>query len=92
MSIKLGIVMDPIEDITFKKDTSIALLDAAQRKGWELYYMEQADLTIEQGRAMASMAKLSVEMNPEKWFEKGEEIYQPLSELDVVLMRTDPPI
>jgi len=91
MSIKLGIVMDPIEDITFKKDTSIALLDAAQRKGWELYYMEQADLTIEQGRAMASMTKLSVEMNPEKWFEKGEEIYQPLSELDVVLMRTDPP-
>lgn len=91
MSIKLGIVMDPIEDITFKKDTSIALLDAAQRKGWELYYMEQADLTIEQGRAMASMTKLSVEMNPEKWFEKGADVYQPLSELDVVLMRTDPP-
>jgi glutathione synthase len=46
MSIKLGIVMDPIEGIAFKTDTSIALLDAAQRKGWELFYMEQADLAL----------------------------------------------
>ena len=91
MSIKLGIVMDPIEGIAFKKDTSIALLDAAQRKGWELFYMEQSDLALEQGRAMASMTKLQVEMNPENWFTKGETVYQPLSELDTVLMRTDPP-
>lgn len=91
MSIKLGIVMDPIEDITFKKDTSIALLDAAQRKGWELFYMEQADLALEQGRAMASMSKLTVKMDPDNWFDKAPAEYLPLSSLDVVLMRTDPP-
>ncbi|MFT7108760.1 MAG: glutathione synthase [Psychrobacter glaciei] len=91
MSIKLGIVMDPIEDIAFKKDTSIALLDAAQRKGWELFYMEQADLALEQGRAMASMTRLTVKMDPDNWFEKGETEYLPLSTLNVVLMRTDPP-
>ncbi|MFT6152711.1 MAG: glutathione synthase [Bermanella sp.] len=91
MSIKLGIVMDPIEGIAFKKDTSIALLDAAQRKGWELYYMEQGDLNLEQGRAMASMTKLTVKMDPENWFEKGETEYLPLSTLNIVLMRTDPP-
>jgi glutathione synthase len=91
MSIKLGIVMDPIEGIAFKKDTSIALLDAAQRKGWELFYMEQADLALEQGRAMASMTKLTVKMDPDNWFEKGETEYLPLSTLNVVLMRTDPP-
>lgn len=91
MSIKLGIVMDPIEGIAFKKDTSLALLDAAQRKGWDLYYMEQSDLALEQGRAMASMTKLTVHMDPENWFTKGETVYQPLSELDTILMRTDPP-
>jgi len=91
MSIKLGIVMDPIEDIAFKKDTSLALLDAAQRKGWELYYMEQSDLTLEQGRAMGSMSKLTVKMDPQNWFSKEPSAYKPLSDLNVILMRTDPP-
>ena len=80
MTIKLGIVMDPIEGIAFKKDTSLALLDAAQRKGWELYYMEQGDLALNQGRAMGRMAPLKVEMNPENWFERGEYEWRPLSE------------
>ena len=44
MAIKLGIVMDPIDDIAFKKDSSLAMLWAAQQKGWELWYMEQQDL------------------------------------------------
>lgn len=91
MTIKLGVVMDPIEDIAFKKDTSLALLYAAQSKGWELFYMEQGDLTLEQGEAMASMTELTVEMNENKWFEKGNTHYGALSELDVVLMRKDPP-
>lgn len=91
MSIKLGIVMDPIESISFKKDTSLALLDAAQRKGWELFYMEDKDLALENGVAVANMAPLKVAMDPNKWFEKGEASWQPLGDLNVVLMRKDPP-
>lgn len=91
MSIKLGIVMDPIESISFKKDTSLALLDAAQRKGWELFYMEDKDLALENGVAVANMAPLTVKMDPENWFEKGQANWQPLADLDVVLMRKDPP-
>ncbi len=91
MSIKLGIVMDPIESISFKKDTSLALLDAAQRKGWELFYMEDKDLALENGVAVANMAPLKVAMNPDNWFEKGEASWQALGDLDVVLMRKDPP-
>jgi glutathione synthase len=53
--------------------------------------MEQSDLTLEQGRAMASMTPLTVKMDPQNWFTKGEPEYLPLSTLDVVLMRTDPP-
>lgn len=91
MSIKLGIVMDPIGQINFKKDTSLALLNAAQERGCELFYMEQADLSIQMGRAYGRMAPLSVTMNPEHWFDLGE--YQDclLADLDIILMRKDPP-
>ncbi len=91
MSFKLAIVMDPIEGIAFKKDTSLALLDAAQRKGWQLFYLEQADLALDQGRAMANMCELKVKMDPENWFEKGEKKWGPLADMDAVLMRKDPP-
>ncbi len=91
MTLKVGIIMDPIEDIAFKKDTSLALMDAAQRKGWQLFYMEQADLALENGRAFASMSAIKVHMNPENWFEKEAPEWTALSELDMVLMRKDPP-
>jgi len=91
MSIKLAVVMDPISDIAYKKDTSLALLNAAQQRGCELWYMEQSDLYIENGVAMGRMAPLQVEMNPDHWFELGDYQHTPLSELNIILMRKDPP-
>ena len=91
MTVKLGVVMDPIADINVKKDTTLAMLLAAQRRGWELYYMEQGDLSLDQGLARATVRRLSVEDNPESWFEVGSPQDIALSDLDVVLMRKDPP-
>jgi len=91
MSIKLAVVMDPIADITYKKDTSLALLHAAQQRGCELWYMEQGDLYIENGIAMGRMAPISVQMNPDNWFELGDYRQAPLSELNIIIMRKDPP-
>ncbi|MCH2042113.1 MAG: glutathione synthase [Saccharospirillaceae bacterium] len=91
MSIKLGVVMDPISQIAFKKDTSLALLNAAQQKGCELFYMEQSDLYIENGVAMGRMAALTVEMNPDNWYNMAEYQHRPLSDLNIILMRKDPP-
>ncbi len=91
MSLKVAVIMDPIEGIAFKKDTTLALLDAAQRKGWQLFYLEQADLSLENGRAFGRMAPLTVKMDPDNWFERGEAAWSPLSDMDVVLMRKDPP-
>ncbi|WP_396588168.1 glutathione synthase [Bermanella sp. R86510] len=91
MSINVGIIMDPIESISYKKDTTLALMDAAQRKGWNLFYMEQHDLSLEQGQAMASIAPIKVFMDPNKWFERGEYEYRPLSDMQVIFMRKDPP-
>jgi glutathione synthase len=91
MTIKLGVVMDPIADINVKKDTTLAMLLAAQRRGWELYYMEQNDLSLDQGLARGIVRRLSVQDNPESWYELGSPQDTALSELDVLLMRKDPP-
>ncbi|MED5441009.1 MAG: glutathione synthase [Pseudomonadota bacterium] len=91
MTIRLGVIMDPIQEIHFKKDTSLALLNAAQERGCELWYMEQADLSIQKGRSYGRMASLKVAMNPEQWADLGEFEDRPLAELDIIIMRKDPP-
>lgn len=91
MSIKLGIVMDLISSINIKKDTSFAMLEEAQRRGYELYYMEMSDLYLEQGISYATMRPVTVRRDPADWFTLGDVIDQPLHELDVILMRKDPP-
>lgn len=90
-AIKLGIVMDPISDINIKKDSSFAMLLEAQRRGYEIHYMEMADLYLLQGQARARTRLLSVEPNPERWYHFGSEQDLALSELNVILMRKDPP-
>lgn len=91
MTIRLGIVMDPINRISFKKDSSLAMLLAAQARGWELYYMEQKDLYQSMGQAKARMRPMRVYHNPEHWFDLEAETDTPLAFLDVILMRKDPP-
>ncbi len=91
MSIVLGVVMDPISSINISKDTTLVLLLAAAKRGWQLEYMEQCDLFLDQGRAMAISRSLQVWDNPDKWFELGPERKLALEELDVILMRKDPP-
>ena len=89
--IKLGIVMDPIANINIKKDSSFAMLLEAQRRGYELHYMEMADLYLINGEARARTHTLSVEQNYDKWYEFTGEQDLPLADLDVILMRKDPP-
>jgi len=91
MAVKLGVVMDPIADITYKKDTTLALLWAAQDRGWELHYMEQGDLYLMQGEARGRVAPLEVFRDPKRWFSMGDAVDRPLADLDVILMRKDPP-
>ena len=89
--IKLGIVMDPISDINIKKDSSFAMLMAAQSRGYQLFYMEMNDLAMVNGQAMATMRALTVKQDPLDWYQLEEAIDTPLADLDVILMRKDPP-
>ncbi|MEI7062393.1 glutathione synthase [Dickeya chrysanthemi] len=89
--IKLGIVMDPISSINIKKDTSFAMLQEAQRRGWEVHYMEMGDLYLHSGEARATTRMLSVQYDYDHWYDFGATQDIALHELDVVLMRKDPP-
>ena len=91
MEKSLGIVMDPIQSINFLKDTSLSILLAAQRQGYRLFYMEQKDLFLENGLPFAEVQPLRVYDNPDHWYELDSRSAVPLDELDVVLMRKDPP-
>ena len=91
MTLNIGVVMDPITKIKFHKDTSLALLLSAQARGWNLYYMEQSDLYLLQGEARATMRSLNVRNNPDDYYTLGLHEDRPLSDLDVILMRKDPP-
>ena len=91
MSVRLGVVMDPVESIKIKKDSTFAMLLAAQKRGWEVHYMEQADIYLKDGDAFAAMRPLTVKDHAQSWFERGEATDRPLHGLDVILMRKDPP-
>ena len=89
--IKLGIVMDPIEAINIKKDSSFAMMLEAQRRGYEIHYMKMDDLHLEQGIALADTQTITVKNDPQAWFEVVSAQTIELSELDAILMRKDPP-
>ncbi|MBL8259254.1 MAG: glutathione synthase [Candidatus Competibacteraceae bacterium] len=91
MTLKLGVVMDPIATIAVKKDTTLAMLLAAQARGWDLRYFEQADLYARGGEAFGRSRSLSVKDDKRAWFAFHGERELALAELDVMLMRKDPP-
>jgi glutathione synthase len=91
MTVKLGVVMDPIESIKQYKDSTLAMLLAAQKRDWSLHYMLQKGLFVRDGIATANMQSITVADDPRHWFDLGPVEERPLHELDVILMRVDPP-
>ncbi|AKO54436.1 glutathione synthetase [Marinobacter psychrophilus] len=84
--------MDPINRIQFKKDSSLAMLWAAQQRGWQLVYMEPEDMYLKGGQARARSRNLTVRMDPNDWYSFESEDDIALGDLDVILMRQDPPV
>jgi glutathione synthase len=88
---KIGVIMDPIEEINVKKDSTFAMLLAAQRREWEIRYMEVPDVFLKDDKPYALTRGLSVTDNRDSWYQFKDEAVIPLSGLDVILMRKDPP-
>ena len=88
---RVGIVMDPIESITPYKDSSLAMLLEAERRNAEIHYFNQADLKLVSGTAVGRSRRLNVQDDNTNWWQFGAEEDIALGDLDVILMRKDPP-
>ncbi|MDB2448934.1 glutathione synthase [bacterium] len=91
MSLNIGVVMDPIEAVTYKKDSTLAMLWAAQDRGWSIHYMTMTDLYLDNGQPMATTRSLQVHRDPAHFYDLGDATTTALADLDVILMRKDPP-
>ena len=89
--LEIGIIMDPIESITPKKDSSLAMLLEAERRGATIHSFGQSDVRLVRGVAMGRSTRLRVRDDDRNWFEKSDRADIPLGDLDAILMRKDPP-
>jgi glutathione synthase len=89
--IRIVVVMDPIGSIKPAKDTTLAMLLSAQKRGWELWYAEQRDLWLRDGVAWGRVRPVQVKDDLHAWYSLGEPQTSELARFDVILMRKDPP-
>ncbi len=87
----LAVIMDPIGSIKPAKDSTLALLLAAQARGWKISYGELHDIWLRDGNAFGRLTDLRVADDRTRWFSPGDAEVTPLGDLDVILMRKDPP-
>ena len=83
--------MDPISAINPKKDSSLAMLIEAAKRDYEIYYMEQKDLKLIDGCATAQATIIEIFDDQKKWYESKSNVSIDLKELNIILMRKDPP-
>jgi glutathione synthase len=87
----LAVVMDPIGHINPQKDSTLAMLLAAQSRGWKIHYTELPDIWLRDGDAFGRLRVLQVADDETQWFNLGDAEVTPLGDMDVILMRKDPP-
>lgn len=88
---RIAVLMDPIGGINPKKDSTLAMMLAAQARGVQLSYLEQRHLWVRDGVAMARLHPVTVRDDPKDWYTLGDPVVEPLSAVHAVLMRKDPP-
>lgn len=91
MTIKCAVIMDPIEQVNIKKDTTFGLLLAIQKRKWDLHYLEQSDIFMENGEVFAETKPLKVNDDEQHWFTLNDATLTQLKNFDIIFMRKDPP-
>jgi len=88
---KVAVQMDPLETIAIDADSTFALMLEAQARGHRLWHYLVNDLILRDGRPKARLRPVEVRRRPGDHFTLGSPAWHDLSEMDVVLMRQDPP-
>ena len=92
MTIRLGVLMDPIEGIKPAKDTTLAMMLAAQRRGLQVHYIQQQDLSVDSGIPLVRSRPVTVHDNYEHWYDLCEPEINAASHFHILLNRIDPPV
>lgn len=92
MPITLGVIMDPIASITPYKDSTLAMMLEAQRRGWEIYYMTPDQLYLDQGKVRALAQKVRVKDDNQNWYELADKEDISVTQFHIMLVRQDPPV
>jgi len=82
----VAVIMDPIEQITPYKDTTLAMMLEAQRRGWRVEYLQQSDLYMRDGRVSARRQQVDVFDDNDHWFELGEALDCSFDGVDVAIL------
>lgn len=90
-SLNILVIMDPIERVNYKKDTTLAMMWSAQDRGHSLGYCQIHDLWLDRGQLMIDSQPVSVKRDPNDFYSLSEKTTVPVSDFDVILMRKDPP-
>jgi glutathione synthase len=90
--LQLGVIMDPIGTIHPEKDTTLALLQEADRHGFALYYMTLDSLFLQYGIAWGNCSLLQLHDDKNHWYTLSAPVKRPLDQFDILLMRKDPPV
>lgn len=90
-SLRVGVVMDRLEEIKPSKDSTLAMMLAARSRGWQVIYLQQGDLWMRDGVAHGRGHEVELRDDPKDWFSLLSPWQGELSGLDVLLMRKDPP-
>ncbi|MEO8738092.1 MAG: glutathione synthase [Casimicrobiaceae bacterium] len=88
---EIAFVLDPLTSLKAYKDSSIAMMRAAQTRGHTLFALEQAEIYWTQGVTQARARPLIVDADNHAWFRAADPTLRPLSSFAAVLMRKDPP-
>ena len=88
---KLAFVMDPISKISYRKDSTLAMMIEAQEKKHEIFYIEPNCLFFDSDKPCAEFSSIFVKYDESNWYEKGEKKTTSLNFFDAILMRQDPP-
>lgn len=98
---RIAFIIDPIHRLDPTHDTSVAMMEAAQELGHEVWITYPQQLSVVDGKAWASLQ--AVQLVPvtleddrwiaqDAWFSLGDRRFEPLESMDVVFMRVDPPV
>ena len=90
-TVTIGVIMDPIENINIAKDSTWAMLLAAQERNWQVRYMQQGDLYTENGLVYAESRVVRLLPGEDPWLEQSAPLQHKLADCDAILMRKDPP-